>query len=156
LPGALREPGTLTMKEHRMFRCALTNRLSLVAMLVCLGVASNASALILTGGPTYTLPGGGSCSVAGVASQTGGATLSCTGVSVSSQTHVYVGIRNDSNVNGNTMTGSNPAAGSAAVFRYSSSTSSSITYTSTTTVADQVHGTQSVSNQLVLTLTAGS
>ncbi len=135
---------------------ALTNRLSILAMLVWLGVASNASALILTGGPSYTLPGGGSCTVAGVASQTGGATVSCTGVNLAAHTHAYFGIRNNLNVNGNTMTGSTPAAGSGAVFRYSSSTANSITYASTTTVPDQVHGTQPVNNQLVLTLTGGS
>jgi cysteine-rich repeat protein len=135
---------------------ALTNRLPILAMLVWLGLASNASALILTGGPSYTLPGGGSCSAAGVASQTGGATLSCTGVNLAAHTNVYFGLRNDLNVNGNTMTGIVPAAGSGAVFRYSSSTSNSITYTSTTTVADQINGTQPVSNQLVLTLTAGT
>src|SRR6185436_10936758 len=37
-----------------------------------------------------------------------------------------------------------------------SNTGSSITYTSSTTVADQINGTQPVSNQLVLTATAGS
>ncbi len=134
----------------------LTNRLSILAMLLSLGLASSASALIVTGGPTYILPGGGSCTVAGVASQTGGATLSCTGVSVSAHTHVYFGIRNDTNVNGNTMTGTAAAAGSPAVFDYASSTASSITYTSTTTIPDQLNGTQSVNNQLVLTVTAGS
>lgn len=135
---------------------ALTNRLPILAMLVWLGLASNASALILTGGPTYTLPGGGSCTVAGVASHAGGATVSCTGVNLAAHTKVYFGIRNNLNVNGNTMTGTAPAAGSGAVFDYSSSTASSITYASATTVADQVTGTQPVTNQLVLTLTAGT
>ena len=134
----------------------LTIRLPILALLAWIGLASNASALILTGGPTYTLPGGGSCSVSGVASQTGGATVSCTGVNLGAHTKVYFGIRNNLNVNGNTMTGSAPAAGSAAVFRYSSSTSSSVTYASTTTVDDQIHGAQPVNNQMVLTLTAGS
>ena len=83
----------------------LRNLLSILATLVPLGLASNASALTLTGGPVYALPGGGSCAVAGVASQTGGATLTCTGVSVAAHTHVYFGIRNNLNVNGNTMTG---------------------------------------------------
>jgi hypothetical protein len=59
-------------------------------------------------------------------------------------------------VNGNTMTGSAPTAGSAAVFRYSSNTGSSITYASTTSINDLVNGTQTVSNQLTLTVTAGS
>ena len=134
----------------------LTKRVSFLAMLVALGLASNASALTLTGGPVYSLPGGGSCTFAGVASQTGGATVSCTGVNVSAHTHIYFGIRNNLNVNGNTMNGSAPTAGSAAVFDYASSTSNSITYTSTTTIDDQINGTQPVSNQLVLTLVTGT
>ena len=77
-------------------------------------------------------------------------------MNVSGHTHVYFGIKNNTNVNGNTMTGSAPTSGSSAVFDYSSSTSNSITYVSTTTVADQVHGTQPVNNQLVLTLTGGT
>ncbi|MEO6028851.1 MAG: hypothetical protein ABIR79_18465, partial [Candidatus Binatia bacterium] len=134
----------------------LRNLLSILATLVPLGLASNASALTLTGGPVYALPGGGSCAVSGVASQTGGATLTCTGVSVAAHTHVYFGIRNNLNVNGNTMTGTAPTAGSVSVFDYASSTSNSITYSSSTTVADQLNGTQTVSNQMVLTLTAGT
>ncbi len=132
------------------------NSLPILALLVSLGLASNASGLTLTGGPTYNLPGGGSCTVSGVASQTGGATLSCTGVNPAAHTHVYFGIRNNLNVNGNTMNGSTPTAGSPAVFDYASSTGSSITYASSTTIEDQLNGTQPVTNQLVLTLTAGS
>jgi hypothetical protein len=131
---------------------------------VLLGVASSASALILTGGPTYSLPGGGSCSVSGVAIQTGGATVTCTGLNLAGHTKVYFGIKNaessdpgvDVNVNGNTMTGAAPAASSAAVFRYDSETSSSITYTSSTTINDFFNGIVSTNNQLVLTLTGGS
>jgi cysteine-rich repeat protein len=143
------------MKECRMAR-TLTNPLSILALLIGIGVASTASALTLTGGPVYNLPGGGSCTVTGISSQTGGASVACTGVSVGSHTHVYFGIRNNANVNGNTMTGAAPTAGSAAVFDYASSTSNSITYTSTTTISDFFNGTQPVNNQLVLTLTAGS
>src|SRR5215475_3433158 len=110
------------MKECRMAHRARTNRLSILATLVWLGLASNASALILTGGPVYSLPGGGSCTVTGIASQTGGATVSCVGVNLSAHTHVYLGIRNITNVNGNTMTGTAPAGGSGAVFAYASST----------------------------------
>ena len=135
---------------------ALTNGLSILGMLLSLGVASNASALVLTGGPTYVLPGGGSCTVAGIASQTGGATISCTGVNLTPHTHVYFGLKNTSDVIGNTMTGSAPTAGSGAVFRYSSNTGTSITYTSTTSINDLVNGLQTVNNQLILTLTAGS
>src|SRR5262249_18476044 len=128
----------------------------ILAMLYWVGLASDASALILSGGPVYSLPGGGSCTVTGIPSQAGGATVSCVGVNLAAHTHVYFGVRNDQNVNGNTMTGTAPASGSGAVFRYNSSTSNSITYTSTTTVSDLVHGTQTVANQLVLTVTGGS
>jgi hypothetical protein len=55
---------------------------ALLTLAAVLGLATSAPALILTGGPVYSLPGGGSCSVAGVASQTGGATVSCTGVNL--------------------------------------------------------------------------
>jgi len=134
----------------------LTISVSALAMLAWLGLASNASALILTGGPSYTLPGGGSCVVSGIASQAGGATVSCSGLNLAAHTHVYWGIRNDINVNGNTMTGTAPAAASGAVFRYASNTPTSITYTSTTTINDLLNGTQTTNNQLVLTLLTGS
>ena len=144
------------LMETNPFR-ALTKGLSILATLLSLGIAANASALVLTGGPTYSLPIGGSCTVAGIASQAGGATVSCTGANLSPHTHVYFGISNGTgNVNGQTMTGTAPAAGSGAVFRYSSNTGTSITYTSTTTINDLVNGPQTVSNQLILTLTAGS
>src|SRR2546429_5255658 len=41
--------------------------LTAVAVLAVLGVAARASALTITGGPGYTLPGGGSCSPSGTA-----------------------------------------------------------------------------------------
>ena len=121
---------------------------------LALGGASTASALIISGGPTYTLPGGGSCSVSGVTGATGGATISCTGVNLAAHTKVYFGIRNDINVIGNTMNGTAPSG--ASIFRYSTSGGSSVTYTSASTIDDQLNGIQPVSQQLVLTLTAGS
>ncbi|MEO8602622.1 MAG: hypothetical protein ABI629_08605 [bacterium] len=119
-------------------------------------MTSSASALIITGGPTYSLPGGGSCSVTGVASATGGATISCTGVSLASHTKVYFGIRNASNVNGNTMSGGAPTNASPAVFRYLSNTSTAITYSSSTSINDTINGAQNVANRLVLTRTVGT
>ena len=104
---------------------ARTNRLSILAMLIWLGLASNASALILTGGPSYTLPGGGTCSVGGIASQTGGAIVSCTGVNLGAHTHIYFGIRNNLNVNGNTMTGTAPARAASSRRRVASTGPSS-------------------------------
>jgi hypothetical protein len=137
-------------------RRRVMSMLAALALLAGSGVFSTASALIISGGPNYVLPGGGSCTVGGVSSQTGGATVSCTGVNLAAHTKVYFGIRADTNVNGNTMTGVNPAAASINVFRYSSSTGSSVTYTSTTSVNGTFNATHAVNNQLVLTLTAGS
>jgi hypothetical protein len=125
---------------------------TLAAVVASAGFAASASALILTGGPVYTLPGGGSCTVSGFTCNGTGALVSCTAVNLGAHTHVYFGIKNDTNVNGNTMTGVNPASGSPEVFRYASQTSSSITYTSTTSVNGVIHPTHTVNNQLVLTL----
>jgi hypothetical protein len=131
---------------------------AIVAMLAVLGAASRAPALVISGGPTYSLPGGGSCTISGITSTGTGATVSCTGISLASHTNVYLGIRNDINVNGNTMTGAGPTSGSADVFRSSSTAASSITYTSTTTVASLIpaFGTDAVTNTLTLTRTAGT
>src|SRR5207249_10215377 len=126
--------------------------LTAVAVLAVLGVAPRASALTITGGPVYTLPGGGSCTLSGTAaSASGGGTWTCTGVKTSAHTHVYFGMRVDTNANGNTMTGATPSGGS--VFStVSGTTSSSITYDgSTTTYADQISGTITVTNTLILT-----
>ena len=128
----------------------------LISALALLGVASSASGLILTGGPVYSLPGGGSCVASGVASQTGGSTITCTGVNLGAHTKVYFGTRNDLAAIGNTMTGVNPAPATTDVFRYFSSTGTSITYTSTTTINDFFHGSHSVTSRLVLTLVSGS
>ncbi len=126
-------------------------RLAAVAVLAMLGMAARASALTITGGPVYALPGGGSCSVSGTAaSQSGGATWTCTGVNTAAHTHVYFGMRVDTNANGNTMTGVSPSGGNDFT-SVTGTTSSTITYdNSTTTVADQIHGTQTVTNQLIL------
>ena len=131
-------------------------RATAFALLAWLTSAGSASALILTGGPVYTLPGGGSCTVSGFTCNGTGATVSCTALNLGAHTHVYFGIKNDTNVNGNTMTAVNPAAGSPEVFRYASQTSNSITYTSTTSVNGVLHPTHTVTNQLVLTLTGSA
>ncbi|TMA71828.1 MAG: hypothetical protein E6J77_25775, partial [Deltaproteobacteria bacterium] len=128
-----------------------------VAVLAGLCVAGRASALVTTAGPVYTLPGGGSCALSGTAaSASAGGTWTCTGVNTSAHTHVYFGMRVDLNANGNTMTGVAPSGGS--VFStVTGTTATSITYDgSSTTVADQVNGTQTVTNQLVLTTNSGS
>jgi hypothetical protein len=139
---------------------------AVTAMLGLLGATSTASGLIITGGPRYNLPGGGSCVLsADVASRTGGRTISCSGVNLGAHTKVYFGLKNaedtvnggtDVNVNGNTMTGAQPAPAGSAVFRFASNTASTITYTSTTSITDVFHGTHSVNNELRLVLTSGS
>lgn len=131
-------------------------RLLLLVALFALVGSSVAPALVITGGPVDNLPGGGTCSTSGISSQTGGATITCSGVALGSHSNVYFGIKNTVNVNGNTMTGVAPAVSSSAVFRVSSTTSSSITYTSTTTINNLLAGSQTVSNRLILTLTSGS
>ena len=139
--------GTSTPRAGARYR-------SMLAMLAVLGVATSAPALVITGGPTYTLPGGGSCTVSGSPALGSGATISCTGVNLSAHSNVYLGIRNDTNANGNTMTSAAPSG--AAVFSFASSGANSITYTSATTVNDQVQGSQPVTNTLVLTRTVGT
>src|SRR5947209_9275222 len=147
--------GAVRVVKHRLWRPRTI--LAMTAVAVLAGVAARASALTTTGGPVYTLPGGGSCALSGTAaSASAGGTWTCTGVNTSAHTHVYFGIRNDTNANGNTMTGASPSGGS--VFStVSGTTSTSITYNgSSTTVADQINGTQTVTNQLVLTTNSGS
>ncbi len=106
-------------------------RIAMVAMLA-LGGAARASAVVVSTGPVYTLPGGGSCTVSGSPCRTGGALVSCTGVNLAAHTKVYFGIRNDQFVIGNTMNNSAAAPASAAVFRFSTNTASSITYARST------------------------
>src|SRR4051794_13087952 len=87
-------------------------RLTAAAVLAVLGMAARASALTITGGPVYALPGGGSCALTGTAaSAAGGGTWTCTGVNTSAHTHVYFGMRVDTNANGNTMTAVSPTGG---------------------------------------------
>ncbi|MBX3025714.1 hypothetical protein KF840_12475 [bacterium] len=125
-----------------------------VGLIALIGFAANASALILTGGPVYNLPGGGSCTVAGTTGIASGATLTCTGVNLSAHTKVYFGLRNNTSANGNTMDNTQPSG--ASIFRYLTSSGSSITYSSTTSINDVLNGILAVNNRLVLTLTGGS
>jgi hypothetical protein len=131
----------------------------LAVAVALLGAASSAPALTLTGGPVYSLPGGGSCTVSGVASRLTGATVSCTGVNLGAHTNVYFGIRNDSNVNGLAMDGSGPS-GSEIFTTFVSSTASSISYSSsgfvTSLFVDPALGTDPVSNTLLVALSSGS
>ncbi len=153
-PSSKSAAGTMVVRGAR--QSWVMKSVATVGVLALLGLPSSASALTISGGPVYSLPGGGSCSISGIATNTGGATVSCTGVNLGAHTKVYFGVKNDTNVTGNTMTGSAPGAGSAAVFRYLTNTGSSVTYSSTTTVPDALNGTQAVNNRLILTLLSGS
>ena len=71
----------------------LVGRLALFAVF---GVASSASAIVISGGPTTAPPGGGSCSVtSGTAPDlTGGVTITCSSLNVGFYRHLYYGINN--------------------------------------------------------------
>ena len=126
---------------------------ALVAAVALLtGLAAPARALVITGGPVYALPGGGTCTLSALASAVGGGTWTCSGVNTSAHTHVYFGMKVNTDANGNTMNGAAPSGGS--VFTtVTGTTPTQITYdNSTTTVADQIHGSQTATNTLILTI----
>src|SRR5256885_7231918 len=81
-----------------------------VAVLAVLGVGARASALTITGGPVYTLPGGGSCVLGGTAaSASAGGAWAGTGGDTNAHTHAYFGMRGDTHPHRHTMTGAPPA-----------------------------------------------
>ncbi|MDX2167728.1 MAG: hypothetical protein SF182_11715, partial [Deltaproteobacteria bacterium] len=59
------------------------------AVVLVLAYASSAAALTITGGPVYSLPGGGTCTVSGTPSITSpnGATVTCTGVNLAAHSN---------------------------------------------------------------------
>src|SRR2546426_11586717 len=65
--------GAVRVVKHRLWRPRTI--LAMTAVAVLAGLAPRASALTITGGPGYTPPGGGSCSLRGTATSasTGGA-----------------------------------------------------------------------------------
>ena len=124
-----------------------------LAVAQTVATSPSAQAAAVGQGPTYNLPGGGSCTVSGIPSREGGATLSCSGVDLGGHGTVYLGIRNDVRANGNTMTGATPSG--SAVFRLAGSTDTSITYASTTSITDAVAGMRGVDNQLTISRVSG-
>ena len=143
------------MISSRRQRSSWARRVSALSTLAFIAGASGASALVITGGPVYSLPGGGSCSVSGNPALLTGATVTCSSVNLAAHTNVYFGIKNNTAALGNTMTGAQPSG--AAIFGYSTSTGSSITYTSATTVNNLLgSSSQAVSNQLIITRTIGT
>src|SRR5262249_28058748 len=89
-------------------------------------------------------------------------TVTCSGLSPSVVQNLWFGIRNDSNVNGETMTGSAPTTGSTAVYKFAGVISSnSISYAgnsggTATTVFDAVLGTRNVKTGLTLEFQSGT
>src|SRR6185295_12428249 len=129
-----------------------------LGLLAVAGLASNAAALTITGGPSLSPPGGGSCVVGGTPCQTGGATVTCTGLNPSAVRFLYYGVRADTFVQGDSETGtSGPASASNNVFRISGTTGSTITYTGTTSVTRnsiRPTVTRNVSTQMILAVTS--
>ena len=139
-------------------RCRRVGRVALFGIMAMLGAAASAQALVITGGPTYTLPGGGSCTVTNIPGRLTGATVTCTGVNPGLHSNVYFGIRNDTNPNGAATDGGGPSG--SEVFAFSSSGGSSITYTGSTTItsanASTGFGTDTVNTTVTLALSSGS
>ncbi len=122
--------------------------------LALVGLVSSASALVITGGPVYSLPGGGSCSVSGAPPTGSGATVTCTGVNLGAHTNVYLGIKNNTNRNGNAMDGN--LNSTAETINFVSNTASAITYDSSTTISNaRGSSSQAVTNTVVITKTGG-
>jgi hypothetical protein len=126
-----------------------------LAILAFLALGPSAHALDLTGGPSDTPPGGGGCTASGTLARGTGLTLNCTVTSPENFVDLYYGLANNGVANGLAMDGSAPSG--FEIFRYSSSTPTSIVYTSTTTVDDVLgSSTEDVNTRLVLTLTSGT
>ena len=134
---------------------------SAAAIVAMLGYSSSAAALVITGGPVYSLPGGGSCTVANVTTTGTGATVSCTGVNLAAHTRVYFGIKNNTIINGASTNGSGITGGELFT-TFNSAGASNIAYTSTSAmVSDCASGTCSTANGAVpqtlnITRTAGT
>ena len=145
-------PSTQTMIRRLLTHGALLSALALLTP------ASDAAALVITGGPTYSLPGGGSCTVSNVHSRSTGATVTCTGVNLGVHSNVYFGIKNNTSVNGIAYDGSGPSGGE--IFGFSSAGGSSITYTAsgniTSLITAPALGTDVVSTTLTIALSSGS
>ncbi len=109
----------------------------LVAVVQPMPESLNPETASVNDGPVYALPNGGSCTVTGLVGQ-GGARVSCTGVNLDPLASIYYGIKNDTNTNLMSMTGAAPVGGS--IFRYSGATGTTLSYTSSTSVAQVTAG----------------
>jgi len=120
-----------------------------VGVCAALCLASNAAAIVISGGPVAAPPGGGSCSVSGSPNVGAGATVTCSGLNLTAVRHLYYGIRVDRGVNGDALDNTEPTA--LEIFRYSSSTPTSIRYTGQTQIFNSItNGFQVVSTEMRL------
>jgi hypothetical protein len=125
-----------------------------MALLALVIGGGRAGALPLTGGPTQAPPGGVTCTSSELAGNGTGMTLHCTIGNPAAFADLYFGLNNTAATNGMDMDGTLPSGNE--IFRYSSSTPRSITYTSGTTIHNVLGGSaENVNNRLVLTLTSG-
>ena len=126
---------------------------TLVGVALLLGASS---ALAAVSGPVYTLPGGGSCSISSGTSpcKSGGVVLECIGFNPSNFSNVYVGLRNDQGVLGETMTNATPAGGSI-LSSIVTAGSSTVSYSSSTTVYNN-GSTVPVTSNLLLSYLSGN
>src|SRR5262245_13408163 len=100
-------------------------------MLALLAICQRARALELTAGPVPMPPGGVTCQT-DVDQDGSGLTLQCTIANPGGFVDLYFGLANNAAINGYATDGTAPSG--REVFRYSSSTASSIVYTSATTI----------------------
>jgi len=127
---------------------------AVLPILALLAIGQRARALDLTAGPVDMPPGGVTCQT-DVDQDGSGLTLQCTISTPGAFVDLYYGLANNSAVNGYAMDGTGPS--DREIFRYSSSTASSIVYTSATTIDNIVtNATEHVNTRLVLTLTSGN
>jgi len=140
-------------------RCRATAaRLSgtaILALLTFLVIGRQARALDLTGGPTESPPGGVTCTSSDVEPTGTHMMLQCTIANPGGFADLFFGLANNTTVNGVEMNGALPSG--VEIFRYSSSTPTSITYTSSTTINNVLgSATQNVNTRLVLSLVSGT
>ncbi len=138
-------------------RAKQPNQTSYLATLVSLIflLPSAADALFITGGPSYELPEGATCTVAGNPALANNASVTCSGIDLDAHTHVYFGIRNDGSRLGNATDRSGPSGNE--IWRFVLNANMTIVYTSTTTINNALLGrNQSVDSGLTLSSEVGN
>src|SRR5262249_8458753 len=136
------------------------------------GVATSASAIVISGGPSTSPFGGGSCTVTTQATcngspcfgpdGTGGVTITCTGLNLAASglRNLFYGINNapsgGNGPNGDSMQGVTPSG--TEVFRFSSITGANqINYSGTTSINNaQTNSLSSVSETNVIVFQVGT